>query len=330
MEQLNLNENYLSNLDSITPSKFRKLLLLGIANNKFTKKYLDNFIHQWETLQFTGNVWEQKISREWMYDFRFYDTEMSAEMSTEMSTEMFTEMSTEISIDADQEYFSSESPKLDTQISERSNWNDGLPKEKTEFHSKTTHLSTAGELNKQSDQFQCENLIKLNPQNLRHFSIAGNNLNNTVEIIQLLGTPLESLDVSSNFIGILRRSTFEHFANLQYLNLSRTNLKFISKTDFNNLKKLKVLDLSYNDLENLKFGLPFNELLEILNLEGNRFVEIDAVTPFQFPKLSTLGIANNLFSCQYLSKFLNQWKNLELSGPKSFNSMNFRGIECSF
>lgn len=58
--------------------------------------------------------------------------------------------------------------------------------------------------------------------------------------------------------------------------------------------------------------------LEELNLEGNRLTRLDTINPFNFPKLTSLGIRNNLLSCKYLNQFveenLDQWHDLKLIG----------------
>lgn len=166
-------------------------------------------------------------------------------------------------------------------------------------------------------------------QKLKYLNISNNQFQNTSQVIALLGPSIEILDVSSNFIGKLDAHLFERFPNLKYLNLSHTNLSNFGFNTFYHQRKITALDLSYNHLGKVDFSLLMRNFKELntLNLEGNDLVEINSVTRTNFPKLSSLGISKNNFTCHYLSAFLNQWDQLHLVYNPS-NHTNIDGIDC--
>lgn len=167
-------------------------------------------------------------------------------------------------------------------------------------------------------------------QNLRFLNISGMHLKNTPEIIQLLGSSVETLDLKNNFIGKMDAYLFDKFDNMQNLNLSRTNLTDFGFKTFYNQRKLKMLDISENHLKAFDFKLLFRNFKELtmLNLEGNDLKEVNTVTKENFPQLLTLGISKNHFSCEYLSNFLRQWDGLHLMNNPSPNQTHIDGVDC--
>lgn len=170
---------------------------------------------------------------------------------------------------------------------------------------------------------------KENIQKMISLNISGNHLQNVPEILELLGMNLKTLDVSSNFIGKLNAKTLEQFFDLEILNMSQTNLSNFGFETFYNQRKLKVLDLSHNRMKSVNFTLLLRNFKELntLKLEGNDLIELETVTPTIFPKLSSLGISMNQFSCDYLANFLLQWSNLNLISNPS-NQTHIDGIDC--
>lgn len=166
--------------------------------------------------------------------------------------------------------------------------------------------------------------------NLRYFNCSGNGLQNTAEIIDLLGKSIETLDVSANHVGKINAHTFKPFVNLKYLNLSQTQLDNFGFNTFYHQRRLQTLDISHNHLGSVNFTLFFRIFrhLKTLNLEGNNLHEVNSVTKMIFPKLALLGISKNSFSCDYLTKFLRQWDSLSLMDNPSSNRMHIDGIDC--
>lgn len=166
-------------------------------------------------------------------------------------------------------------------------------------------------------------------KNVKYFNSSGNRLENTQEIIGLLGSSVETLDLSSNFLGQLSTQIFQKFNNLKYLNLSRTNLSHFGFNIFHHQKKINVLDLSFNELTEVNFTLfsRYFKDLEMLYLEGNNLTEMDSITQSNFPHLRFLAISKNRFSCDYSVKFLHQWQNVELH-DNVLNQINIDEMDC--
>lgn len=161
----------------------------------------------------------------------------------------------------------------------------------------------------------------------------------------------EELDVSFN--GLKLRSTECTFAGIiKKLNLSHNEISTISGVAFQNIKELHILDLSNNFMKNLNLGantfisiyttlqaihLQNNRIegiihsqyispliaMEYLNLEGNELDQLDTVSFARFPKLNTIGISKNQFSCEYAKNFVQQWKNVNVIG----NLCDQKGLE---
>lgn len=134
-------------------------------------------------------------------------------------------------------------------------------------------------------------------KNLKVFNASGSAVKHIVKIIEILGPSIEVLDVSSNHIGQVNGSAFERFSNIQYLNLSNTNLTSFDLNDLNSRTELKTLDISYNDLNKINFTPAAGSFrnLETLNVIGNKLDNINFATTSNFPKLSNLGNIQNNF-----------------------------------
>lgn len=168
-------------------------------------------------------------------------------------------------------------------------------------------------------------------QNLRSLDISGIGLQNTGNLIEFLGSSIEKLNLSANFVGKLNATSFERFDNLQYLNLSQTNLTNFGFKTFYHQRKLKVLDISNNHLKmvNFTFFLRNFQQLTTLNLEGNDLKEVNTVTRENFPNMSTLGVSKNQFSCDYLLSFLRQWHDIHLiNNPLA--QIHIDGVDCAY
>lgn len=163
------------------------------------------------------------------------------------------------------------------------------------------------------------------------FQIPGNHLQNTQQVIELLGSSVETLDLSSNFVGRINARNFERFDNLKYLNLSQTNLSNFGFSTFYHPRKLKALDLSQNHLKNVNFTLLYRNFPDLneLYLEGNELRELDIVNPTIFPRLNSLAISSNRISCDFLAKYLLQWhRRYTQFIVHPTNQTNIDGIDC--
>lgn len=166
-------------------------------------------------------------------------------------------------------------------------------------------------------------------ENLQFLNASGNS--NQSALLDKVGSDLISLDFSWNLLpstDILNR-----FTKLMNLFLSHMLLfELVSDAFPTNLRQI---DLSWNNLTdiNLTFFSRRFYHLNALNLEGNRLIEPNNISPFDFPKLQTLAISRNNLSCTFLEKFLNEWKHaqeIKLIGNPSSYQFNIEGIDCYF
>lgn len=120
------------------------------------------------------------------------------------------------------------------------------------------------------------------------------------KIVSLGGPPLninelKSLDVSENQLSEVAANAFSLLPNLSYLNLSKNaHLAILPPTVFDQLSKLKILDIS---MINLKMLLPkyFEKLLTIeeIYVNDNDLTEISENTFVNMLNLTTIDLSNN-------------------------------------
>lgn len=163
-----------------------------------------------------------------------------------------------------------------------------------------------------------------------HFNISGNQLRNTLNVIDFFESPIEIFDLSHNFLGYLSDANFNRFKKLRYLILSDTSLIAMAPDAFCQLNNLKVLDLSHNFLSTLDFGATVFGQVDTLRLEFNQLDEIEAVTPENFPSLTELSITNNKFTCFYLDEILSKWSNLNIVATCKGESHKIQQITEAF
>lgn len=171
---------------------------------------------------------------------------------------------------------------------------------------------------------------KENLTNLVSFNISGHQLNNTKELLKLLGPSIKYLDISSNFIGAIDGETFKNFKKLEILNLAQTNLSNFGFTTMYNQNQLLELNLSYNQLKKVNFTILAWNLRTLfkLNLEGNDLVEVDTVNGHNFPNLRYLALSKNIFSCDYLITYFQQWPRTVYTISNPSDGTHIKGIDC--
>lgn len=169
-----------------------------------------------------------------------------------------------------------------------------------------------------------------NLTNLVSFNISGHHLNNTKEILKLLGPSIKLMDLSSNFIGAIDANTFKNFKKLEILNLAQTNLSNFGFKTMYNQNELIELNLSYNQLRKVNFTIMAWNMRKLtkLNLEGNQLVEMDTVNYHNFPNIRYLALSKNNLSCDYLSKYLHQWFVTVFMPTNPSDGTNIKGIDC--
>lgn len=176
-----------------------------------------------------------------------------------------------------------------------------------------------------------ENKIKCPKSQLKQlhrFSIAGHQLQSTKEVLALLGTPLENLDLSSNHLGVVDSNTFEQFENLKHLKLSRSNVSGLNDNVFQH-QQLVELDISYNDLKNVNFDSLSKTLglLSSLSIAGGQLNDVRKVLRLLTPSLKSLDISSNYVGPLEMDIFqhLNNLHFLNLSDTllRNFTFSNF-------
>lgn len=192
-------------------------------------------------------------------------------------------------------------------------------------------------------------------QALNSINVAGNRLNNTMELIQNLRSPsIKYLDVSDgNKVGKLHAETFEHIHSLETLKLHNTNLSIVNFEAFRMLKNLKHLDISRNNLShvnasdfavfaqlndliklniaycqlrNISFAIrELNSTIQELDVSGN---DIGSFQPNTFQSLHNLHYLNlsntNIFRVNFVVlKNLTNLRILDIS----YNKLQYANVE---
>lgn len=165
-------------------------------------------------------------------------------------------------------------------------------------------------------------------QSFSYLNISSNKLQNAPQIIDLLGSSVEILDASDNFIGALNSSQFKRWTNLKILNLRKTRLATLDFGIFQHQQNLQVLDVSFNLLKKVEINSTLGDepfqltSLHTLILESNLLNEVDNINPSHFPKLTHLNVLKNHFPCNYLTKFVQQSKKFNRLDLKAINDHN--------
>lgn len=125
-------------------------------------------------------------------------------------------------------------------------------------------------------------------------------------------TVLENLNIANSSLGKISFGLFSHQQNLKSLNISQNNLVFIDYHMFTSLEKLTTWDVSGNKLTKLKDFEHFHDT---------------------FPELTLIGLEQNDFSCEYLSKITSSLlkQGIKVKTPHRLekNDSSIRGISCS-
>lgn len=127
---------------------------------------------------------------------------------------------------------------------------------------------------------------------LQQFSIAGKQLQNITGILNLLGEPLEMLDLTSNHLAA---NTFDRFIHLKELVLSDTNLSIVDVNPFQHQTELNVLDISENNLANVNFTLLSKTFAGLigLNVASCQIQNVSEVLELLSPSVEMLNLAFN-------------------------------------
>lgn len=92
-------------------------------------------------------------------------------------------------------------------------------------------------------------MFQMNFKKLQYLNVSGCQIENGFDVIKLLGSSMNILDLSGNHVGELNATTFVKLKYLFELCLSNTNLIIASSETFNHFRRLNVLDVSFNNLQ---------------------------------------------------------------------------------
>lgn len=177
-----------------------------------------------------------------------------------------------------------------------------------------------------------ENINFANCSLLTNLNLSNNNLTFIQNMTTL--SKLKILDLSFNCIANFQLNTFSTMISLEILNLQKTCFKSLDYGTFSFQTSLRVLDISFNNLNSLDLNLLSTQAtLEDLFIDGNNLTDVQSLDliGIYFPKLQSMGLTHNRWSCQTLSSLINK---LHLLNIKVFvenaiqHSTNVKGIGC--
>lgn len=151
---------------------------------------------------------------------------------------------------------------------------------------------------------------------LKFFSAAGNEIDNFNEIIiSCLGSALETLDLSNNSLDHLNSSMFIGLRSLKHLDFGHTQMTEFDFKAFERPEILQFIDLSFNHLNQLYLSstIIFNSM-ETLLLPENNLIYVENITNSTFPNLTIVEISQNCLTCDFATKFIEQWHNITVIG----------------
>lgn len=142
-------------------------------------------------------------------------------------------------------------------------------------------------------------------------------------VIRFLSSSLEFLYCSENYVGPINVMTFKHLPNLKEIHLRKTHLMIVNDDPFEGLRMLQVLDISYNNLENLNFTVVTETLTNLRKFfaVGCRIRNAAQIFPLFGPALNTLDLSENSIGDVDLSTFkaINSLQYLSLANASLSN-----------
>lgn len=147
---------------------------------------------------------------------------------------------------------------------------------------------------------------------------------------------LKVLDLSHTMLGVLTVDAFAEMTKLEELNLNNAKIARVFYGIFSHQTSLKVLNIANNNLGFIDYHM-FSTLgsLTTWDVSGNNLTKLEDHETFKeiFPNLIKVGLENNSWNCEYLSKLrLSMEKQgIKIDDPKTpvKNDTSVKGIGCS-
>lgn len=152
-------------------------------------------------------------------------------------------------------------------------------------------------------------------ENVRIFKF-GRLVKNALEMLEYLGSSLEEIDFSGNFLGELDSSTFQNFVNLKRLYLSDTKLTSFDFGILDTQQQLEQLDISHNNFDSLQNASFLSNLqLYYFNIADNHLENTLEIVNHLNVSVANLDLSGNhlgLLNASDFEKFVNlYWLNLK-------------------
>lgn len=142
---------------------------------------------------------------------------------------------------------------------------------------------------------------------LREFRAAECNLSKPVDLIEIFGLNLWTLDLSGNFIGDVHKNSPFHRLNLLHLFLNHANISSFDLETLRESSNLAYFEIANNSLREIDLKPLAGDYLIELNISGNKLNTIKHLTPINFPKLRFLNVEHNQLSCKTLTQLTDDW-----------------------
>lgn len=121
---------------------------------------------------------------------------------------------------------------------------------------------------------------------LHTFNASYCKIKNSTKLIKfVLGKDLKDLRLSGNHLGQADALTFQRLTNLEYIHLDDMNASNLDIGMLVNLKQLKFLNVSSNNMKTINLNSTTFQNLEELYLDGNDLETFDDLTKDNFPNL---------------------------------------------
>lgn len=166
--------------------------------------------------------------------------------------------------------------------------------------------------------------------------MSGNKITNEVFLQLKHADKLKILDLSDTMLNVLSIDSFAEMKMLESLSLGNAKIMKISFGLFSHQQNLQFLNISHNDLGFIDYHM-FTTLSNLTSwdISGNKLTKLKDYESFHeiLPKLSSIGLEDNDWNCEYLSKvrLSLEKQGIKISNPirPIKNESSIKGLRCS-